>query len=72
VNARKVAKMLIFLLETLAPERWGKRRKIDVPPHCGVLVIGGAHSHKPKNGSAASVKARKWKAAMRMIGETEA
>jgi hypothetical protein len=71
VNARKVAKMLIFLAKTLLPEKYGKRRKIDVPHHCGVLVIGGADSRKPNKGSAASVEARKWKAAMRMIGETE-
>jgi hypothetical protein len=64
--------MIRFLLEWLRPEKWGKRRKIDVPQKGGVLVIGRADSAKPNNGSAASVEARKWKAAMRMIGETEA
>jgi hypothetical protein len=61
-----------FAAETqLRPDKYGKHRKIDVPHH-GVLVIGDADSDKPKNSSAASVKARKWKAAMRMIRETKA
>jgi hypothetical protein len=72
MNARKVDKMLRFLAETMLPEKYGKRRKIDVPHHCGVLKVGGADTHKPNSGSAASVEARKWKAAKRMIGETEA
>jgi len=72
LNARKVSKMLRFLLETLLPEKYGKRRKIDIPHQPGVLVIGGTDTHKPNNGSAASVTARKWKAAKRMVRETEA
>jgi hypothetical protein len=55
-----------------ASDKWGKHRKVDVPHHCAVLVIGGTDSDKPKNSSAASLKARKWKAAMRMIRETKA
>jgi hypothetical protein len=52
----------------------GKDRKIEMPPHRGVLIIG--HSphdipHKANKGPAASVRARKWKAAWRMIHETE-
>jgi hypothetical protein len=62
-------KMIRFLLEWLRPDKWGKHRKVDVPHHCAVLVIG---ADKPKNSTAASVKARKWKARMRMIRETKA
>jgi len=65
-------KMIRFLLEWLRPDKWGKHRKVDVPHHCAVLVIRGADSDRPKNSSAASVKARKLKAAMRMIRETKA
>jgi hypothetical protein len=72
--AKKHGKMLRFLMEWLRPDKWGKNRKIEMPPHRGVLVIG--HSphdihHKVSKGPAASVKARKWKAARRMINETE-
>ena len=34
-------KMLRFILERLRPEKCGKHRKIDVPHHGGVLVVGG-------------------------------
>ena len=71
---KKFWKMLRFLLEFLRPEKWGKHRKIDVPHNTGVLVIGGLPHDIPKkvnNGTAASVKARKWKAGLRMIKETE-
>ncbi len=67
-------KRLRFLLEWLSPEKFGKHRKIDVPHNTGVLVIGDIPHDKPKkvnNGTAASVKARKWKAGLRMIQETE-
>ena len=67
-------KRLRFLLEWLSPEKFGKHRKIDVPHNTGVLVIGDIRHDKPKkvnNGTAASVKARKWKAGLRMIQETE-
>jgi hypothetical protein len=71
---RTYGKMLRFLMEWRCPDKWGKDRKIEMPPHCGVLVIG--HSphdipHEVSKGPAASVKARKWKAARRMINETE-
>jgi hypothetical protein len=71
---RTYGKMLRFLMEWRCPDKWGKDRKIEMPPHCGVLVIG--HSphdipHEVSKGPAASVKARKWKAAWRMIHETE-
>jgi hypothetical protein len=71
-DARECIRKWARDLELLRPNKWGKHRKIDVPHHCGVLVIGDADSDKPKNSSAASVKARKWKAAMRMIRKTKA
>jgi hypothetical protein len=67
-------KMLRFLLEWERPEKWGKHPKINVPHNTGVLVIGDIPHDNPKkvnNGTAASVKARKWKAGLRMIQETE-
>jgi len=67
-------KMLRFLLEWYFPEKWGKHRKTDVPHNGGVLAVGGPPHDIPKkvnNGIAASVKARKWKAGLRMIKETE-
>ena len=69
---RANSKMIRFLLEWLRPDKWGKHRKVDVPHHCAVLVIGGADFDKSKNSSAASVKARKWKARMLMIRKTKA
>ena len=71
---KKQGKMLRFLLETLRHEKWAKNRKIEMPPHCGVLVVGGVPNDIPRKvnkGTAASVRARKWKAAWRMIHETE-
>jgi hypothetical protein len=67
-------KMLRFLLEWHFLERWGKHRKIDIPHNTGVLVVGGISRdipNKVNKGTAASVKARKWKAGLRMIKETE-
>jgi hypothetical protein len=60
-----------WVLERLRPEVWGKNRKIDVPHQGGVLVVG-ATTKKLKNGSAASIRARKWKSAARMIRKTKA
>ena len=71
---KKFWKMFRFLLELLRPEKWGKHRKINVPHNTGVLVVGGTpHDipNKVNKGTAASVKARKWKAGLRMIQETE-
>ncbi len=70
-SPKMISKMIRFILEWKRPEVYGKDRKIDVPHHCSVLVIGGA-SNKPKNSSAASVKARQWKSRSRMIRETKA
>jgi len=73
-NYKQRGKMIRFLLEWRCPEKWGKNRKIDVPQTGGVLVVGGIpHDipNKVNNGTAASVKARKWKAASRMIKKTE-
>jgi hypothetical protein len=66
--------MIRFLLETLRHEKWAKNRKIEMPPHCGVLVVGDVPNDIPRKvnkGTAASVRARKWKAAWRMIHEPE-
>jgi hypothetical protein len=74
-NYKQRGKMIRFLLEWQFPEKWGKHRKIDVPHNTGVLVIGDIPHDNPKkvnNGTAASVKARKWKAGMRMIQKTKA
>jgi hypothetical protein len=73
-NCKQQGKMIRFLLEWLRPEKWGKHPKIDVPQTGAVLVVGGIpHDipNKVNNGTAASVKARKWKAAWRMIKKTE-
>ena len=67
-------KMLRFLLELLRPEKWGKRRKRYVPQKGGVLVIGNTPKKpdkKPENSSAASSKARRWKALSRRIWEAK-
>jgi len=60
-------KVLRLLLEWKRPDQWGKRRRIDVPRECGVLVVGDSTKKKLENSSAASVKARKWKSYSRMI-----
>jgi hypothetical protein len=65
-------KMLRFLLEWFRPERYGKHRKIDVPQQGGVLVVGGVRRdipNKVNNGTAKSVRTRKWKAGLRMVRE---
>jgi hypothetical protein len=65
-------KMLRFLLEWFRPERYGKHRKIDVPQQGGVLVVGGVRhdiSSKVNKDTAAGVRARKWKAGLRMVRE---
>lgn len=56
------------------PEIWGKppkRRKSGILQNGGVLVIGHT-TKKPKCNTAASVKARKWKALSRMVRATKA
>ena len=74
-STRKVfGRMLRFLLEWRFPDRWGKNSKIEVPHHGGVLIVGDVPNdipHKANKGPAASVRARQWKAAWRMIHETE-
>jgi hypothetical protein len=61
-------KMIRWLLERLRPNEFGKHRKIDVLRTGSVLVVGGT-AKKPENSSAtaASIRARKWKAAWSMI-----
>ena len=71
---KKHGKMLRFLMEWLRSDEWGKNRKIEMAPHCGVLVVGGVPNDIPRKvnkGTAASIRARKWKAAWRMIHEPE-
>jgi hypothetical protein len=68
-TVRKVdMKAMLFILEWYRPNTWSKHPKIDGPREGGVLVIGGV-TKKPKYNTAASVKARKWKAGSRMIRE---
>ena len=66
--------MIRFLLEWVRPEKYGKHRKIDVPHNSGVLVVGATTQDSPKivHGTAASIKARKWKAGLRMIRKAKA
>ena len=74
-SSRKAfGRMLRFLLEWKFPDKWGKNPKIEVPHHGGVLIVGDVSNdipHKANKGPAASVRARKWKAAWRMTHETE-
>ena len=58
-------KYLQLYLEIMRPEKWGKRSRKG-----GVLVIGGPK--KSESACAASIKARKWKAASKMLQQTEA
>jgi hypothetical protein len=67
-------KILRVVLERERPETYGKHRKIDAPQNSGVLVVGGIRRgipNKVNNGTAASVKARKWKSLWRMIQKTK-
>ena len=74
-STRKVfGRMLWFLLEWRFPDRSGKNPKIEVPHHGGVLIVGDVPNdipHKANKGPAASVRARQWKAAWRMIRDIE-
>jgi hypothetical protein len=63
--------MLRLYLEIMRPERWGKRRKSNVPQAGGVLVVGAGVPKKPKNGTEASVKARQYKARLKRIQNAE-
>jgi hypothetical protein len=65
------SKMIRFLLEWGRPEEFGKRRKVDVPQK-DVVIFLDAPTEKAANCSAASIRARKWKAAARMIREAKA
>ena len=68
-TVRKVdTKAKLFFLKRHRPDTWGKHPKIDAPREGGVLVIGDV-TKKPKYNTAASVKARKWKADSRRIRE---
>ena len=57
-----------------ASQTYGKYRKIDVPHYSGVLIVGDIRHDTPNkvdNGTAASIKARQWKAGWRMIQKTK-
>ena len=56
-----------YILALELPEKYGKNRKIDVPHKGGVLVIG--ETKKPEYDTAASVRARQWKAEWKRIQE---
>jgi hypothetical protein len=60
-------KMTRFFLEWNYPEVYGKKRKPDIPQHCGVLVIGMPTNKKRRIDTTASAKARKWKADWRRL-----
>ena len=62
------SKAQLHVLKRFRPNTWAKRRKIDAPREGGVLVIGDV-TKKPKCNTAKSVRARKWKADSRRIGE---
>ena len=60
-------KSMRWVLKYLRPEKYGDNPKIDTPHKGGVLVIG--ETKKPEHDTAASVKARQWKAEWRRIYE---
>lgn len=60
-------KMLERFLELERPEKWGKARKRKSSRSGGVLVIGGRPKRAEKK-CTASIKARQWKSASRMVG----
>lgn len=68
-TVRKVDKKAqLSVLKRHRRNTWGKHPKVDAPREGGVLVIGDV-TKKPKYNTAASVKARKWKADSRRIRE---
>lgn len=64
--------MMRFLFEWREID--GKYRKFDVPHYSGVLIVGDVRHDTPNkvdNGTATSIKARKWKAGRRMLQKTK-
>jgi hypothetical protein len=59
-------KILEYLLQMLRPERWGRPRRRRSLRSGGVLVIGEDARRSAKS-STASIKARQWKVASRMV-----
>ena len=66
---KKDPKAMRFILKSQRPEKYGKNPKIDTSHEGGVLVIGDDVTKEPKYNTAASVKARQWKAETRRIRE---
>jgi hypothetical protein len=64
-------KAMWFWLAWHRPEKYGRHRKVKAPREGGVLVIGGDVTKKPEYNTAASVRARKWKAGSRMIEDAK-
>ena len=64
-------KAMRFWLAWHRHEKWGRHRKVKAPREGGVLVIGGDVTKKPEYNTAASVRARKWKAGLRMIEDAK-
>ena len=64
-------KAMRFWLAWHRPEKWGRHRKVKAPREGGVLVIGGDVTKKPEYNTAASVRARKWKAGSRMLQDAK-
>jgi hypothetical protein len=68
-------RLALLWLSQKRPERWGeppKPRKRAILQNPAVLVRGQTITKKPKPNTAASVKARRWKALSRMVPETKA
>ena len=68
----KNPKMLRLYLAWRLPDEFGKRRKIDIPRNCSVLVIGATpKKFDTSKATAASIKARQWKSRSRIIRQAK-
>jgi hypothetical protein len=63
-------KMQKRLLQTLRPEKWRKARRRKIVTSGGVLVIG-EQAARPEKNCTASIEARQWKSAARMVREAK-
>ena len=65
-------KMLRYYLEWKCPDEFGKRRKIDLPRNCSVLVVGATpKKFDTSKATAASIKARQWKSRSRIVAKAK-